>query len=109
EILVNSVYFEPTLHVYCFNNDGTLKWTSPAVAGAESSLVIADLDGDGKAEVIGQGFCLNFDGTLRWDRHNQIPAYRGGFYNNASAIVADLDLDGKQEVIFGPKALDKDG
>ncbi len=109
EIIVNAAYFESPHHVYCFNNDGTLKWTSPPLANLEYSPVIADLDGDGKAEIVGGGYCLNFDGTLRWDRHDQVPIYRGGFYSNASAIVADLDLDGKQEVVLGPKALDKDG
>ena len=74
-----------------------------------SSPTLADLDGDGKLEIVvggrdvtGSGapgcggwiYAYKSDGTLYWQTHVQAPV-------NASPTVADLNKDGKPEVIVG--------
>ncbi len=86
--------------------DGTLVWASDVRSsdfGGHSYPSIADLDGDGLAEVIcgkaifdHRGFLLGAGG-YGW----------GGVY--AISAVADLDLDGQQEVITGNAAYRRDG
>lgn len=90
--------------VHCFNNTGTLRWSSQLV-GFSGSPAIADLDGDGRAEILYGQSVFNSDGTIRWADRG---IYRGGPLA-ASLQVADLDLDGVPEIIAGPSALDRDG
>ncbi|MBN8609285.1 MAG: hypothetical protein J0L92_01785 [Deltaproteobacteria bacterium] len=77
-------------------------------SGAAPSL--ADLDGDGQAEVIVGNVVLNgLDGSVRWD--GNVTAGMGvGVGNNAflgpTSTVADLDLDGTPEVIAGNTVYD---
>ena len=74
-----------------------------------SSPTLADLDGDGKLEIIVGGrditnngavgcggwvYAYRSNGTLYWQTHVQAPV-------NASPTVADLNKDGKPEVIVG--------
>ncbi len=111
--------------VYLFNGDrtrfnaGGYDWsTAPVDTGApisedynvietaEANPVVADLDGDGKKEIL----YASYDGRLHafWldkTEHGQWPysVYHpaDGFYSFASEpVVADLDNDGKAEVIF---------
>jgi hypothetical protein len=91
--------------VYCFNNNGNLRWTSPTVSTGSSPL-ITDLDGDGSAEIIYGRAIFNSDGTLR--HATRSPDYRGGLLA-ASAQVVDLDLDGVPEIVAGPAAYSRDG
>jgi hypothetical protein len=77
-------------------------------SGAAPSL--ADLDGDGQAEVIVGNVVLNgLDGSLRWDGNVTVRA-GAGVGNNAflgpTSTVADLDLDGTPEVIAGNTVYD---
>jgi YD repeat-containing protein len=100
-------YTNPRL--FCFNNDGALKWTSPHAYNNSTNITIADLEGDGQAEILYSLAVFNADGTLRWNRP-QFPGLRGsndGLYG--STRVADLDLDGTMEMVTGPGARDKDG
>src|SRR5215471_18937505 len=109
EILANSAY--NTNAIYCFNNDGTYRWTSGQISKL-GSITIADLDGDGKSEIIEGETCLNSDGTIRWlhpSPTSQPVEYFGGVGFNQTPLVVDLNLDGKQEVVLGPSAVDKDG
>jgi hypothetical protein len=74
-----------------------------------SSPTTADLDGDGKLEIIVGGRGVNLDGSLACD--GWVYAYKstGALYwqtrvrapVNASPTVADLNKDGKPEVIVG--------
>ncbi len=107
EIVANG--FNQTV-VYCFNNDGSLKWTSPPTHRIGLP-VIADLEGDGQAEVISGTAVLNSDGSVRFDRGNITPDYVGGpnGLGNQSQLAVDLDLDGTLEIVAGPSAYDKDG
>ncbi|HEV8361530.1 MAG TPA: FG-GAP-like repeat-containing protein [Candidatus Thermoplasmatota archaeon] len=72
----------------------------PALAGAASMdarPVLADLDGDGRLEIVVQTeeegvYALRGNGSILWKQ-----AIGGG---NAEPTVADLDADGKPEAIF---------
>lgn len=96
-----------------YNDNPQLQTGFPVMlAGAPidlSSPVTADLNGDGKLEIIVGGRALTVDGTLDCD--GWVYAYKsdGTLYwqtrvqapVNASPTVADLDKDGKPEVIVG--------
>jgi len=85
------------LHLLAFEPNGTLKWQSaalPDTAGVGSAPAIADLTGDGVAEIVIGRQALRNDGTLLW------PAPSGGRGLGVS-IVADLDLDGQPEIVAG--------
>ncbi len=81
------------------------------VGGSHPAPVIADLDGDGAAEIITQyrGTNLrvyNGQGEVVWER----PA-TGVEVNNISAgpLVADVDLDGKLNIFYAGILFDADG
>ncbi len=85
-----------------FEHDGTLKWTSPALgASIYSYPAIADMNADGKPEVIVGKSILNSDGTLR-------ATAKYGF-GSLVAVVVDMDGDGDQELIGGNAIYDVDG
>src|SRR5439155_12374823 len=117
----------------CLNNDGTTKWVSPGldrdpwwdfVISLDGSYryvgmpVVADLDADGKPEVIcGRSVLNGKDGTLKWVGTGG--AGRVWDNNNLSAYFSDADLegpiaadvngDGKLEVIGGNTCYRPDG
>jgi hypothetical protein len=76
-------------------NDGTLKWSIPSgCADVYSHPAIADLDGDGTAEIV-TDYRVFADGAevcRGWDTALRMPA------------VADLDGDGRAEVVGGNRA-----
>ncbi len=85
------------------------KWTSdacPEVDNAPWSYpAIADLDGDGKAEVILGGVCvLNADGTLRAKSPTQLTF--GIWYMGRVPFAADMDDDPELEIVVGPQVFD---
>ncbi len=82
--------------------DGTLVWQRPCrniggyARGARHHVpcdysTAADLDGDGRLEVVGGNVAYRADGTMFYDRSD---AFRDGY-----PAVADLDLDGTPEVV----------
>jgi hypothetical protein len=107
--IVLSAFSRNPLFVY--NNDGTIKWqldNAAALNTARANVVLVDLDGDGKSEILHGEAAVNHDGTLRWDDSSSpIPIDVGG--RNASRQAADIDLDGDPEIIAGPTALDHNG
>ncbi|MGD9171753.1 MAG: carboxypeptidase regulatory-like domain-containing protein, partial [Candidatus Thiodiazotropha sp.] len=79
-----------------FEHTGEVKWENTDTAGVNwGSASIADIDGDGEAEIIGGNTVLNADGTLRW----QGSGYSGVKTSHVGqlSIVADINLDGAQE------------
>ena len=92
------------------NNDGTLKWISNERANRtfgsnNGGITIADLEGDGFAEVIIGDLVLNSDGSTKWRGADN----QGDGNNVEVPVVADLDLDGSPEVIMETIAHRADG
>ncbi len=107
-----------------YRQDGTLQWDNKAQVIAwnqahpfyfaaihESSVpVLADLDADGRPEVIVGTTVVNGDGSIRCAPDFRLGGGEGslsGGYVDAP-IVADLDLDGRPEIIAGNTAYNAD-
>ena len=85
---------------YCFNGiDGTIKWVTNT-RGSDSPPTIADLDNDGKPEIIhgefgGYVICLNaYDGTVKWE----ILVDSNSWIQTAPTVL-DLDGDGQLDFV----------
>jgi hypothetical protein len=97
-----------------FEHDGLVKWRSVDLGLGVSGEIevigspsIADLDGDGTAEVVVGAAVLNSDGTLRWKGGSSADTGNNGF--GPLSVVADLDLDGRPEILTGKSAYRADG
>jgi len=96
-----------------FNADGSVRWTTPPTALDVNStygwggVSIADLDGDGKAEIIYGNQVYNHDGTLRWTGAGGFLGPQGT--STAVSLVADINMNGRPAVISGASAFDSDG
>jgi hypothetical protein len=94
--------------VIAFTNTGALKWksTDPKVHCGFAAPSIADLDGDGKPEVIVRYAALEgASGKTRW-----VGKAVSGSYTIADySTVADIDEDGRPEVVGGNVVLTHDG
>jgi hypothetical protein len=103
--------FEPT---------GSLLWRSTRQDGtsytypiSHSSMSVADMDGDGSAEIVVGGVVLNASGVVVSGEGREASGGLG--YNGAgspygtSSIVADVDGDGAQDVVAGNAAWRLDG
>jgi len=78
------------------------------VTGAQPPAVLADLDGDGAAEIIthyrADSFRVyNGQGTVLWERTATVSNLSAG------PLVADVDLDGEQNIYFGGVLYDAEG
>jgi hypothetical protein len=89
--------------IKAFEHDGSLKWTSATYPGdlgaypAGAAPSIADMDGDGKPEIIVGRVILNNNGTFRAKGAFGVGQ---GIYAAAS-VAADVDGDGTIEVVVG--------
>jgi outer membrane protein assembly factor BamB len=102
------IYINNYNSILCIDGgDGFMEWSRNFVVpqhtngyGLISSPALADIDGDGKLEVIFAScdramHALNAeDGSIRW-------AYPCPMLVGSSPAVADIDGDGKAEVVFG--------
>ncbi|HTO16922.1 MAG TPA: FG-GAP-like repeat-containing protein [Edaphocola sp.] len=94
---------------FCFNGaDGTLKWVANT-RGSDSPPTIADIDGDGKPEIIhgefgGYVICLNGeDGSIAWEI-----AVDTDSWIQTAPTIADVNNDGNLDIIVGTwNAVDK--
>jgi hypothetical protein len=93
--------------VLAFEHDGSFKWQSAGnVICGFASPAIADLDGDGKAEVVVRYSVLEgATGVTRW----QGKAISSGTSAADYTTVADLDEDGRPEVVGGNVVYRHDG
>ena len=83
----------------CYDARGKLKWSFATTESIDSFATIADLEGDGKPEIIfgaedNQLHVLNGNGTEKW--HFATKSWIVG-----GVSVADLDGDGQLEIVFG--------
>ena len=96
--------------IRAFEHDGAVKWTTEQAFQGDMSYcystpAIADMDADGKPEVIVGRVILNNDGSLRAKG-----MYGTGAASFSSAsFAADLDGDGVQEVVVGNALYRPDG
>jgi hypothetical protein len=100
------VTITPDARVLVLHADGSLLWASeprPADLSPYGYPVIADLDGDGRAEIVAGRAIFDTKANLVG-----VGAYGMGS-GYAIPVVADLDLDGAQEVIVGNAAYSRDG
>ncbi|MFA6984719.1 MAG: Ig-like domain-containing protein [Arenimonas sp.] len=91
--------------------DGSVLWRRGGLDGRvpyARTPTIADLDGDGKPEVIVGTYVLSNTGHVRWRMRLDAYGKNAAFYSGVVS-VADLDGDGKQEVIAGGAAYNSDG
>ena len=95
------------LGLAAFHADGTLVWSSADRADDLSLWTtpgVADLDGDGDAEVVA-GRAI-FDSNGGFESSSDAEGWGGIGY---SSVIADLDGDGQHEIISGCAAYDLDG
>lgn len=97
-----------------FEHDGKFKWSATTGTGGawttvyeSATVAIADLEGDGKPEIVVGGTVFDANGVLRFDGGAYFGA-NGGTYG-AVSIVADLDGIMPQEIVSGRRALRADG
>jgi hypothetical protein len=99
------------IHWYKPGPDPTQPWTAhvidPATTGGPHDLIFADVDNDGKNELIAPHVYCDYPGlfiykpgadvTQPWQRH----AVQQGFFGDGTT-AADLDGDGWVEIVSGP-------
>jgi hypothetical protein len=94
--------FDVTGTIYCLNMTGGLKWRCETASWTMTSPPIADVDADGKLEVLvgQQDFvcCVNSTGSLKWNSRTR---YTNPFspVPGTSPVIADINGDGKPEIL----------
>ncbi len=95
--------------VVAWTPKGCRKWTATQPVGTNNgnagAPTIADLDGDGKAEVLIGRVVLNYDGSVRWIGSGDV----GKNIFGVQSVAANLDLLGGMEVIAGSTVYGTDG
>src|SRR4051812_29530917 len=108
--IVFGTYFNDE-HLYAVRaKDGKLLWKFKSEGGPfDASVALADIDGDGRLEVVaadsstGTLFCLDGAGKVQWK--HKLPNS-----TDSPPAVADLDDDGHPEIVCGVMATgDKHG
>ncbi len=104
------------------------KWSYNSKSFLLSSPVVADIDGDGKKEIIfgtkdGKIYSIDVEGKIKWsysvdENHNEVELMfldaETSNSINATPHVEDINYDGQKEIIFGTESgklyvLDHDG
>ncbi|WP_052551515.1 FG-GAP repeat domain-containing protein [Enhygromyxa salina] len=111
--------FVPAGHIYVLDTKtGQTKWTFATPVDATATPALADLDGDGTAEIlaferseeslgqVGERRVIAFeaDGSVRWISDTWVWSDGGG-----GLAVADLDADGSPEILAPEHVLSADG
>lgn len=99
---------DPAGHLVAFEHDGTLKWTSPNVAGYRShfsaaqctTVAIYDVDAQGLPEIVFGYEVYDASGNRLWGIPGDAAEFDGTYWC-VTPTAADLDGDGQLEVLFG--------
>ncbi len=83
----------------CLNADGSFRWHASVQTDPYGHPSIADLDGDGIAEVVFGRSVVNADGSIRW-------SLGGASRQDFAGFAMDLEGDGLMEIITGSGVLD---
>lgn len=87
---------EDALGFICFEHDGAFKLRSAIAFNAWGGISFADLDGDGRVEILDGNHVFNATGGLKWVGSDGM----GGVAGTAPiSFAADIDQDGLQEVV----------
>jgi hypothetical protein len=98
------------------HGDGSLAWTSTQADKATpfttqiktlAAVSVANMDGDGKPEIVVGGAVFNSDGSLRSGAALLDVGSNGLF--GANSVIADIDGNGVQDIVGGNVAVDIDG
>ncbi len=100
-----------------FEADGTLAWVARDADGvavrlssfANGAVTLADLDADGRPEVVTGAMVFDASGLLRWRRDGADGEGTNLNYAGGISAAADLDGDGLLEVVAGRRAYEHDG
>ena len=108
--MVELVGITQTQQIRAFEHDGTIKWTTAAsyvgdMSYCYSTPAIADMDADGKPEVIVGRVILDAAGSERGK--GAFGTGAAGF--SSASFAADIDGDGQQEVVVGNALYRVDG
>ncbi|TNE91319.1 MAG: VCBS repeat-containing protein [Deltaproteobacteria bacterium] len=103
-------YTSPGALVAVSGKTGQTLWSRTDIGGHQpygsTGVAIADLDGDGKPEIVFSSVdgltAASASGDLRW--HAAVATDRYGM-----PAIADMDGDGSAEVVFGPTVVDASG
>ena len=96
----------PGTRLIAFEHTGAVKWLSDVIQHDPlGGVALADLDGDGNAEIVIGRQVLDRHGQMLWRDEQQ--AGTGPF--GSLSVVADVDQDGSLDVIAGNTAYHADG
>ncbi|MCA9664450.1 MAG: VCBS repeat-containing protein [Myxococcales bacterium] len=85
-------------------------WVKPASLGTRSQLAVADLDNDGKLEIVGIGSdnkvrVFDYQGNLLATAAQAALGKGATSFNDGGAAIANLDGQGPPEIVYGGQAL----
>ena len=102
--------------IIAFDADGNERWRSRdaigharAIQSENGAPTLADLDGDGRSEIIWGGMAFGSDGRLIWSAGEGDSEGTNNGYPGGIALVADIDMDGLMDVVTGRRAWERDG
>jgi len=103
---VSILFVDTQARLVALDGEGSLRWVSEVPVGVGSlrhaSISLADLDGDGQAEILVGPSVFDADGRLLW----QFPAYSS---SQSTPLAIDLNGDGRMEVLHRHQARSHSG
>ncbi|OYT26710.1 MAG: hypothetical protein B6U97_03280 [Candidatus Altiarchaeales archaeon ex4484_96] len=95
----HGIFYSPS-RVYVFDSSGNKMWDKLMERGT-ASVEVADIDGDGKKEILAGS--LHYFTVLDHQANRLMDYETKGYVNDI--IVADIDVDGENEILLGSNDL----